>query len=140
VYVFFGAVPAVIFYRAQYGLRDGEYVAGGCHDGEDRLYFHEVDRFRGLPRLWVLIAKGWASPLEKSEVLRYLNAIGRRIDGISIDSHTVLRTQRSAEALLFDLNDPDRLSSASSDTFPLRRRQHPDSCSQASKDLLVSKF
>jgi hypothetical protein len=76
VYVYYGAAPEVTFYAGAYGLHDGDYAVGGCHRGETRRYFEELDAFRGQPRLWVLITHSIPDYRERDDIVRYLDTIG----------------------------------------------------------------
>lgn len=118
VYVYYGAAPEVTFYAGAFGLRQDAYAIGRCHRGDTRRYFQELDAFRGRPRLWVLITH--ARPYgEGDDILRYLDSIGRRREGLVVESRPANNVTSAAEVFLYDLSDPSRLSRATSASSPV---------------------
>ena len=119
VYVYYGAAPAVTFYAAAYGLHDDEYAIGGCHRGDNRRYFEELDAFRGGRRVWVLITHSVPRYREDADILRYLGSIGVRHDRFVAQSSLLGGGGLPAEAFLYDLSDPERLSRAMPESSPV---------------------
>lgn len=109
IYAYYGAMYGMRFYAPGLGLDDA-YEPGGCHRGAPRRYFHELDRFRGASRVWVVMAT--VSPWfeEDREMLSYLGAIGEARSAI---------VAGEASAHLFDLSDPARLAAASAERHRL---------------------
>ncbi|MEP6995195.1 MAG: hypothetical protein ABI968_11785 [Acidobacteriota bacterium] len=101
---------------AEYGLGPNDYQLGGCWRDDRRAYLRDVDRYRGLSRVWLIA--GGVPPFHqaRSSIESYLAAIGVRREGITIPSEKPLDP---VSADLFDLSDPARLAAASADTFPL---------------------
>ncbi|MPZ76284.1 MAG: hypothetical protein GEU77_07145 [Deltaproteobacteria bacterium] len=119
VYVFYGAGPAVTFYGAKYGLNEKEYVLGDCHRGDNQRYLEELDTFRGYKRLWIVITHSLSMYREREDILRYLDTIGTRHDGLTVPAQTVGDLGWPAEVFLYDLSDPERLGSALAHSFGL---------------------
>jgi hypothetical protein len=118
VYVYYGAAPAVTFYADTYGLRENDYAVGGCHRGDSRRYFEEIDLFRGRPRVWVLTTHSLPRYREREDILRYLDTIGIRRDSFVMKSRILGLPGLPAEVFLYDLSDPVRLSQATSVSSP----------------------
>ena len=119
VYVFYGAVPAVDIYVDQLGLDRAAYYAGGCHRGDNRRYLQELDSFRGHERLWFVVTHALPQFRERDDMLRYLDAIGKREAAFSIPTQRGPVGGTPAEAFLYDLSDPGRLGRATADSLPL---------------------
>jgi hypothetical protein len=118
VYVYHGAWHAVGYYGPRYGLPLQAVVLGGC--GEPRRLISELDQFRGLPRLWVILSHVVGPLRQRESILGYLDAIGVQRDSIV----TLDRTRRpSSSAYLYDLSDPGRFRAASAETFMLPARE-----------------
>ena len=126
VYVYYGAGAAVTFYGEVYGLRENEYVVGGRHRGNGRCYFEELDMFRGRPRLWVVLTHTSRIYPERDDILRYLDTIGVRRDFFAVQSRLPGRREKPAEAFLYDLSDPVRLSSATAISAQLTGPSKPN--------------
>jgi len=119
MYVYYGAWQAVKFYGAQYGLREREYVLGGCHQGDTRAYLRELDQFRGQ-RVWVLFSHVLGMLQERSAILSYLDRIGVQMDSTAILLHRWdIQATPNVYAYLYDLSNEERLASASAETYPL---------------------
>ena len=116
VYVYYGAAPQVDFYASEYGLRQVDYAVGGCHRGDRKRYFEELDTFRGRPRVWILITH---SNGEGEDILRYLDTIGLRRDRFTVKPRLMGPIGSDAEVYLYDLSDPARLSRATSLSSPI---------------------
>jgi hypothetical protein len=119
VYVYYGAAPEVTFYAGAFGLGENDYAVGGCNRGNTRRYFNELDRFRGRPRLWVLMTHALALYRERDDILRYLDTIGLRRESFVLKSRLPGRSGSAAEVFLYDLSDPVRLSQATSVSLPV---------------------
>jgi hypothetical protein len=120
IYVYYGAAPAVAFYAPQYGLSRTEYSIGRCHNGNSRRYLQEVDKFRGSPRVWVLITHALRRYREREDILAYLDTIGTQKRSMTVASRAVDRTPLPAEGYLYDLSDAGKAATASAATFTLR--------------------
>ncbi len=114
VYVSYGANLALRYYGPRAGIDPSEVTIGGCHRGELGGYLHEVDQFRGRPRVWVLIARSQPRLKEQETIRAYCNRIGRRLEGMEIPEG-----DRESSLELFDFSDPERLAASSADMFPL---------------------
>jgi hypothetical protein len=103
------------FYGPSYGLRPRDWTTGVCEQNDTRAYIQDVDRYRGVRRLWV--ASGSTRPFRvaRASVLGYLNTIGVKKDSLEFPSLTM--TSVSVE--LYDLSDPARLQAASAESFPV---------------------
>jgi hypothetical protein len=124
VYVYYGAWQAVSYYAARYGLREGDYIIGGCHRGDTRSYLRELDRFRGQPRVWVLIAHAIPSLQELPAIISYFDRIGIRRESIVIPARIWGKAPGAndvadAHAYLYDLSEEARLALASAESFAL---------------------
>ncbi|HKA34302.1 MAG TPA: hypothetical protein VKH64_13860 [Candidatus Binatia bacterium] len=120
VYVYWRGGASVAFYGARFGLRPGDYVSGGCHLGDSRSYLEELDRFRGAPRVWLVTAD--VSPIRRppDDLIRYLEAIGARIDSFVVPSRTPTYWNIAPSGVyLYDLSDPARLAQAEANSFPV---------------------
>lgn len=103
------------FYGPSYGLQPQDWTTGVCEQNDTRAYIQDVDRYRGVRRLWVLSAATRPFRVARASVLKYLNTIGVKKDSVEFPSLTM--TAVSAE--LYDLSDPARLQAASARTFPV---------------------
>jgi len=113
VYVFRSAGLAAMYYGPRNGLGPADYVVGACDRDDERLYLRDVDRSRGLARVWVVTAA--VTPLRPPQrnVTRYLDTIGVRREGLTVPSAFF----GPASVYLYDLSDPKRLQAASAATF-----------------------
>ena len=117
VYVHHGAWHAVGFYGTRYRLPVQAVVPGKC--GDQRTILRDLEQFRGRHRLWVIISHIVGPFRERETILGYLDTIGIRNDSIV----TLDRGGRpSSSAYLYDLSDPLRLGTASSETYALPPR------------------
>ena len=55
VYVYYGGEKAFLYYARRYGFAAADYVLGRCAREDPRLYLRELDRFRGAPRVWLVV-------------------------------------------------------------------------------------
>jgi hypothetical protein len=118
-YVYYGAAPVMSVYASTVGFQPGEYVIGGCHRAESRLYLKELDTFRGTHRIWIVLTHSLATYREREDIVAYLDAIGTRLDEMRVVSHAMGRTPAPAEAFLYDLSATPRLVDIDSDSFKL---------------------
>jgi hypothetical protein len=116
LYVYEGASNAVDFYGRRLGLND--FVVADCHREDPRAYFREIDQFRGQARVWFFYTHSALGYREPEVIRSYLSAIGTERD--RIPDPFGLKGQSEAAAYLYDLSDPQRLTSAAWDThqFP----------------------
>jgi hypothetical protein len=114
VYVFHGAAQALRYYGPRTGLEPRDTTVGGCHRTDLAAYPPEIDRFRGRPRVWVLIARSQRGLPEQATIREYCGLIGRRLEGASTPDG-----DRESTLELFDFSDPERLGTASAATFPV---------------------
>jgi hypothetical protein len=119
IYVYYGAGPAILHYGPRYGLEAIAYSLGGCHRGDTRRYFEELDHFRGEPRVWVLVAHSLGQFREGEDLVRYLDAIGLRMEGFRVPAHTLGFPYPPVELYLYDLSHRAGLRSASAASFPV---------------------
>lgn len=125
IYVYYGAGPAITYYGINYGLRENDYMIGGCHRGDAQRYFQELDMFRGRVRLWVVLTHALQWYRERDDILNYLDTIGLRRDSFAVKSHTISNWAGPAEVFLYDLSDPRRLSNAAATSFKLKGPYFP---------------
>jgi hypothetical protein len=116
-YVYYGAAPEMTLYAEAYGIHASDYAVGGCHRGEARLYFEELEQFRGRPRVWVIITHSFPFLRERIDISNYLDTIGIRRDEFTVPSRLAgHRNSPPAEVLLYDLSDPNRLRRATAES------------------------
>jgi hypothetical protein len=108
VYVYFGSAQAFLFYAPRFGFGKNDYVLGGCHRGDSAAYLREVDRFRGSPRLWVVLAHAERRDVES--IGDYLGRIGVVRDSAVAQSRLPYAgSGLGGRVDLYDLSDPVRL-------------------------------
>jgi len=112
VFVFRSAGLAATWYGPPLGLKADDYVLGSCHRDDDRIDLRDVDRFRGSPRVWVVTSAVTPYRPPQRNLLRYLDAIGTRREGLTVPSAFF----GPATVHLYDLSDPGRLQAASAAT------------------------
>jgi hypothetical protein len=115
IYIFYGASQALDYYGPRTGIYPSGATVGGCHRGDLPGYLREIDRFRGRPRVWILIAHSQERLKEQVTIRAYCDRIGRRREGVAIPEGD----RRESTLELFDLTDPERLAASSADAFPL---------------------
>jgi hypothetical protein len=118
-YIYYGAVPAFVFYAPRAGFGPSSYVPGGCHRGDSRAYLSELDAFRGRARVWVLFSHELPRLREREPMVRYLNSIGTMRDSMVAGGHDVNGQPTSVFLYRYDLSDSARLRSADARTFPI---------------------
>lgn len=118
MYVFVYAYEPLERYGERYGIGRGDYTLGGCWRDDIRSYLRDVDRYRGMPRVW-LITSGVPQFYAPGQSIRsYFAAIGTLKGSKSVPSRTKRFAPVSAD--LYDLSDPTRLSAASASSFPVK--------------------
>jgi hypothetical protein len=101
------------FYGPSYGLQPQDWTTGVCSRDDTRAYIRDVDRYRGVRRLWVLSASSRPFRVVREAVRKYLNTIGVRKESVELPSLTM--TAVSVE--LYDLSDAARLQTVSAESF-----------------------
>jgi len=114
IYVLQLSEVGIRFYGPRYGLQPNEWITGACNFNDSRVFLRDVDRFRGVKRLWVLAGTGRALRPVHTAVRNYLGTIGVRRDAQTYPS--MLYASMTIE--LYDLSDPTRWATASAETFP----------------------
>ena len=107
----------VYYYTSKYHLRPNEWVTGVCNPDDSRSYLRDVDRFCGVPRLWVLVGSGRPLRPVHAAVRNYLATTGVRREVKNYPSLTLGSV--SIELYEYDLSDRARLATATADTFPV---------------------
>jgi hypothetical protein len=115
LYVSRSAGLAAAWYGPASGVSSADYILGACDRDDPRAYLRDVDRFRGLARVWVLTSA--VTPLQPPQrnLARYLDAIGTRGEGLTVPTAFF----GPATVYPYDLSDPARLRTASADDFPV---------------------
>ena len=101
------------FYGPQYGFERGDWMSAACAPGDARTSLRDLDRFRGVPRLWLLSSGARPFLPNREAMSRYLAAIGQRRDQLTLPSRVMGRIDLE----LWDLSVPDDDPSARADTF-----------------------
>jgi hypothetical protein len=117
VYIPYDTIRALLYYGPRTGLDPASVQPGACHRGDLSAYLREIDRYRGQPRVWVIFAQTVPATMEQPTMRGYLGTIGRRREGLSVQ--TVESTAFDMRAELYDLSDPARLAASTADSFPL---------------------
>jgi hypothetical protein len=94
-------------------------VIGACPGSNTRRLLIELDRFRGKPRLWVIISHAVGPFREREAILGYLSAVGTERDSIVVG-----KPRLGSSAYLFDLSNPRRLRAISAKTHVLPAREN----------------
>jgi hypothetical protein len=103
------------FYGPSYGLQPRDWTTGVCEQNDTRAYIEDVDRYRGVRRLWVVSGSTRPFRVARASIQKYLNTIGVKKDSLELPSLTM--TAVSVE--LYDLSDAARLQAASAESFPV---------------------
>ncbi len=119
VYVYNGALQAVTYYGPRYGLDNEAYSIGRDYRGNNRCDLENLDTFRSLPRVWVLLTRASDEYRARDDILGYLDTIGVRRESFSVPSRAPGRRPPPAEAFLYDLSDARRAGRATAMSFPL---------------------
>lgn len=120
IYVHANAASAFTYYAPRYGMVPTSFTIGSCHFVDGRAFLRELDQFRGLPRVWVVVTHIIpALAGERLDLLGYLDAIGQRRTSITVPS-TRAGPSLPAESILYDLSDSERLQRTTAATFQLQ--------------------
>lgn len=117
-YVYYGARHAFLYYAPRFDFHSKGYEIGRCAVADMRAYLRELDEFRGQERLWIVSTHANLNGIEFRTIVAYLDAIGRRIQGIEEQPTSRLPWQ-GAYGYLFDLSGAERLKAPSAETFPV---------------------
>jgi Dolichyl-phosphate-mannose-protein mannosyltransferase len=117
MYVYYGGEKAFLYYARRYGFAAADYVVGRCAREDPRLYLRELDRFRGAPRVWLVVTH--AVPEETTALRSYLERIGIRRASFEAGNAPGTRRSDRARVELYDLSDAARLATATADTFAM---------------------
>jgi hypothetical protein len=117
VYVYYGAAAVMSVYDTTFGFSPATYAVGGCHRGDSRRYFEELDTFRGTARVWIVLTHSLPAYREREDIVAYLDAIGTREDYVNVPSRAVSGQPLPAEGFAYNLSAPARLASSDSASF-----------------------
>lgn len=114
VYVYYPGWQTLRFYGARFGVPLESVDVGNCYLDDLHQYLREVDRYRGLPRLWVFLTFAIPSFGETRALLDYLDTIGVRLATLEapLNTRPGWVDWPRATAILYDLSDPARLARA----------------------------
>ena len=115
VHVFPLSRIGALFYGPRYGLRPDEWRTALCARHDTRAYLRDVDRYRGLARVWLISTSPRPFRTARPAVRNYLGTIGVRRDSLSFPSLQF----GFASLELYDLSDSARLSTANAESFPV---------------------
>ncbi len=110
------------YYAPQFGWDRASFDLGTCQfaTGLGREFLTELDRYRGAPDLWVVLAHMTPGIIgQRDDLLRYLDTIGKRRRTVTVASRMMGGNRLPVEAFHYDLSDPQRLGQTSADTFTL---------------------
>jgi hypothetical protein len=116
LYVFPLSRVGALFYGPRFGLAPGAWTTAVCDRDDTRAYLRDVDRFRGVRRLWVISAGAVVLRPAREAVRDYLSTIGVRRDALAFPSLMF----RDSGIELYDLSDSTRLRAATAASFPVR--------------------
>jgi hypothetical protein len=114
VYVWYRAVPNVVWYGPRHGLAASDIVEGGCWMAEPGGFLRDLDRVRGRPRVWLVLTGGTLA--EARMMLEYAGQIGVRGEGRNMAASF---PRYHLEAWLYDFSDSTRLAGTSAAQFPV---------------------
>ena len=103
------------FYGPRFGLQPDEWQTAVCDQLDTRAYLRDVDRYRGAARVWILTSGARPFRTARAAIQRYLQTIG--VKTASVTRPSVVFGTVTLD--LFDLGDPERLSAANAETFPV---------------------
>jgi hypothetical protein len=106
----------LLYYGPRYGLEPNEWTTSVCDRNDTRAYLRDLDRYRGVSRLWVVSFGARPYRTARAAVQGYLSTIGVKRDSLSRPSLQF----GSAGLELYDLSDSTRLQAASADEFPVQ--------------------
>jgi hypothetical protein len=126
VYVFPLPRIGTLFSGPAYGLAPDEWRTGICDREDTRAYLRDVDRYRGVSRLWVFSNNARPYRIARPAVREYLATIGVHRDSLVRPSLQV----GSVSLDLYDLSDTPRLRAATAETCgaPPMPRDPPPGC------------
>ena len=105
----------LLYYGPRYGLRPEEWRTSVCHRTDTRAYVRDVDRYRGVRRLWLISAGVRPFRTARPAVQQYLSTIGMKRDSLAWPSLQF----GSVSLELYDLSDSTRLRAANAEEFPV---------------------
>lgn len=114
VYVFPLSRVGALYYGPRYGLEPRDWVTGICDRENTRAYLRDIDRYRGVSRLWLYTSGARPFRLARATVQQYLRTIGAKRDSLWMAS----LSWGTVSLELYDLSDPARLRLATAETFP----------------------
>ena len=103
IYVYYGARAAFKYYASLHGLSEGDYIAGISSRQEPHKYIQDIDKLRGLNRVWIVFSHNcsWCKVNEKLFFLDHLDKLGVRVEEIESSGASLylydLSVQRSTE-------------------------------------------
>lgn len=103
-----------MYYGPRYGLQPEEWTTGICDRKDTRAYLRDVDRFRGVRRLWLVSSGVRPFRVARPTMKGYLSTIGVRTDSVTLPSLTF----GTVTIDRYDLSDTTRLRAASAGDFP----------------------
>ena len=104
-----------LYYGERYGLRIGDWRTSVCDRNDTRAFLRDVDRYRGVRRLWLVAGGERPYRTARPAVRNYLATIGVRRDSLALPSLSKEDTYLD----LYDLSDTVRLRSADAESFPV---------------------
>ena len=122
IFLHYNAAAAFEYYAPRYGFNPSDYSVASCRVSRPSAILREVDSaLRGRRRAWVLFVHLTPSlAIERTDLLAYLDTIGRRLNTISVPGGRAVGAPVPSEAFLYDLSDPNLLARANAETFPLK--------------------
>ena len=100
IYVYWGAVPATMFYGPRFGISQSEYVSGGIYGKNWDQYASELAQFSGSPRVWVIFSHTRTS--EREQIMHQMDSLGVQQTGMAFP-HPGL-TKPNVSVALYDLS------------------------------------
>ncbi len=126
IYVDHAAAQAFMYYASRFRFEPSEFIIGKCAPTDRRDYLRQLDQLRGSSRVWIVGTH--LSRIERAATIGYLERIGRRLDTV-FEAPARAPVGFAAYARLYDLTDPQRLASASAESYPIPDvRINPLSC------------
>jgi hypothetical protein len=116
IYVLGMAMSGAIYYGPRYGLQRADWRKSACDRNDARPFLRDVDRYRGVSRLWVISPGMRPFRVARETQRSYLATIGVRRDS----TFTTSLTANPLRLDLYDLSDPARLATADAETFPVQ--------------------
>jgi hypothetical protein len=116
MYVYYGAGQSFLYYAPRFGIHPSDYVVGSCSPHEPRAYLQELDRLRGLRRVWTIFSHSLRGGGEIRLLTAYLDHIGRRLHQVPDPSGAL---GGGAYAFLYDLSDRRMLATTSATSYAM---------------------